>query len=190
MYFLESLTFRSWIGVVFPQMLLSKLFQGMEGSKCFVFETSRAGWWIAKATAWMVGVKLVMFDYRLAHIHLPDGELAYLKIHYQDRVEVQRAVMQRWVPGLSFEKLTGDPHREMFFRKRVSAELYRPLMIVRVAIWKALSEGATEPVVFLSLKLGMQEVTRFGMACGARVLATTARWLDANLLRRLCGAVR
>ena len=79
-YFLELLTFRSWFGFVAPLLFSSKPLYGAGWSTCFVFEASRPGWWIAKATGWMVGLKLKKFDYRLADVCLPDGELAWLRV--------------------------------------------------------------------------------------------------------------
>ncbi|MBI2361115.1 MAG: hypothetical protein HYV04_19790 [Deltaproteobacteria bacterium] len=186
-YFVAWLTFRSWIGFVFPLLRSSKPLQKERWRTCFVFEASRAGWWIGKITAWLVRVQIKKFDYRLVDIHLPDGELAWLRVLYQDLAEVGEAVVQRWAGSRFGDCGKWNRHVEMFLRKQISTAVYRPLVMMRVALWRAMSGGGSKPCILLSPRLGVEELRRIGATNGADVGATSARWINAEMGRSLGG---
>ena len=180
-YFMEHVTLRTWIRVILPTLLRRRWREGSGGGRGYVFDGSRPGLAVARATRWLTGVSLEPFHFRLGEMRDERGCSMTLTILYKDLLEVLREAMEETEFREVISRAASDQPRLAGYLAKALAgaatdlserhTLWRVLMTIRLCAWKMRRLGAAGcATYFLERRPWMAVIARFAARQGIAVV--------------------
>ncbi len=166
--FVECLTLRTWVQGILPSLIR----QGPRAAaRWYVVDASRLGLAAARLTGRLLGVSLEPLAFRMEEIRDAHGRSVWLRMLYQDLLEVHAEVMRE--PAFHavgaraaryLAKVVGASTANMTQRQT----LWRALLVIQVCAWKVRREagGGGQAVCFLERRPWDAAVARYASAHG------------------------
>lgn len=144
MLVVEFLTVRVWLLVVWPRLAWWRLTRRRTVDRCFVIDATAMAMGLARASGAALGVKVETLQFRLVDVRDEQGLLIRLSAFYQDLAEVQADVVtqpefQAFLARCGTADRLGAAVAKSVATVSLSdrATLWRLLLLVRIAEWKA-----------------------------------------------------
>lgn len=177
--FVECLTLRTWGRVMLPYLMRRR---GRSAARCYVLDASRPGLGLARATGRLLGVPIERLPVDILEVRDEQGRSVWLRILYQDLLEVQTEVMREPAFREFVARTTpGRPRLPMYLAKALGAAitrsserqtLWRALLVIHLCVWKLRTESAEagEAICFLERRPWGPVIARHAAAHGITLL--------------------
>ena len=203
LFFIENLSIRAWLLEVWPRLLASRARRNIGDPRCFVFDSSKLAFWVARLTAPLARAAVQRLVVRSIDVHDEEGLLVRERVKFRDLAQVQRYVMEE--EALKQLSRDGALHGRMdtFIAKSLTvysgsdrSNILRTLTVIQVCAWKVrnLQQEGEGAVLFLERRQWMNALFCYGAACGIRVQSVRPsldlrsqirRWLPLTVVNRL-----
>lgn len=178
--FVEALTVRTWCLSILPRLLWMRLRRGCRVSPCYVFDASRGGLRVARASQWLAWTEVEPLQFRLIDVRDEQGLLLRLRIAYQDLAEVQQEIVAdpTFRQALSVELAQG--RFPDYLAKAMAAisiserqTLWRALLTIQVCAWQMRKEGKTgwSAVYFMERRIWFKVIARYAATYGITAMS-------------------
>lgn len=146
--FIESLTLRTWISSILPTLLRRRWRGEPAIERCEVFDGSRLGMLVARASQIVTGAAVEPFRFRLVDVRDEDRVLVWFKLIFKDLATVQAQAMEDPIFRKVLASVPANDRLRTYIAHAMAARdlgerqtLRRALFTVRVCEWKERTEG-------------------------------------------------
>ncbi len=199
-YFVENLTWISWLFYVLPALKKQRQTASLKKSRVYYIDADRYGVFIANLTVRWLQVEIEQLNFRMVDIRDDEGSLLRLRIAYQDMAELQqqiisntdfqnllknKAVIDR-MPNLLTKQygLPGFQTKGSFIRSR-NLSLWRAIYLIQIAVWFAKQQNAQDAksTFFILRRVWWSEIKNYGEKYNVQVRPINKDYLiDIGLL--------
>lgn len=193
MMIVEQLTLRVWLFVVWPRLVWGRLARENLPRVCYFIDARPLAIRTARLLARMVGVVIEKLVFRLVDIRDESGLLLRIRTAYHDLAEVQTDAISE--PSFQeFLASCGKANRLALYVIRSVASvdiaeratLWRALLLVHVARWKArAANAANPPLLILDRRPWSRVIRRYAVRHNVFVIDVLPAIRPRDLLQRL-----
>ena len=147
-YFIESLTVRSWLVSIWPRLLRDRGLGGSNPARCFYFDASGLALYLVWATAWAVGVQVERLEYKLKDVTDEFGQPIRKRVDGQDLAIAQKQAMRFPSIQSALNGIHDRPRFSPFLAKRVMLtpppslhSIRKAIYMVHIASWQVRRMG-------------------------------------------------
>lgn len=199
-YFIEKLTFFSWVVDVFPYFIFRRLGPRQCRRAVYFVDASKLGKFTALLSLLILGMRLEKLHFEVLDIRDEKGSLISLRLWVQDMPEVQKNI----IAGSVFQEMTEDIETNSpmitFLRKQIvlqgSASIHmfhRVLFLIHVALWKLKTSGYRNCSVcfFMTRRLWAEHINKYAEHYSTEIIWTKSLRISWHvLIDRLLGISR
>ncbi len=196
-YYLEYLTVRTWLTAVVSPLLRQRRRGVFMSHPVFFVDATRLGLRFARATQWVLKIRVAPLRFQLVDIRDEQGLLIRLRIANRDLAEVQADAMESpvfkdGVRGIPFD----DPFVTSLAKTVATVSLFdrgtlwRALLLIQVCAWEARKRGGNTQVsttLFLERRPWFEAIRRYAERYNVTVVAVGPTWHVRHSVRKLLG---
>lgn len=176
LYFIENLTFISWLFYIFPYLIRGDSYKNHKN--IYYIDATRWGLFVAGITLRLINSALEKLQFRLIDIRDETGTLVRLRITYKDLAEVRNEIVtnplfQQFLNG----RVAKNRLAAFLIRKipgsgiRNSTTLWRALFIIQVVAWKRKKlQHLSETILFLERRPWFQEIKNYACRYAVEII--------------------